>query len=84
MRLYPHPLGLVESPLYRGDSLALGSTWEAVRVSRQDAKLYGFSLDKVIYDLITGNIVAMGVALGVGYIPETPTGAHKFDYAGDF
>lgn len=53
-------------------------------MSRQDAKLYGFSLDKVIYDLITGNIVAMGVALGVGYIPETPTGAHKFDYAGDF
>ncbi len=33
---------------------------------------------------ITSNIVAMGVILGVGYIPEVLTNAHKFEYVGDF
>lgn len=38
----------------------------------------------LLYYWITSNVVLMGVALGVGYIPETPTGAHKFDYDGEF
>ncbi len=38
----------------------------------------------LLYFWLTSSIVAMGVALGVGYLPEVPTGAHKFDYDGDF
>ena len=38
----------------------------------------------ILFYWVTSLIVAMGVALGVGYLPEVPTGAHKFDFDGDF
>ncbi len=38
----------------------------------------------LVYYWITSNVVAIGVALGIGYIAETPTGAHKFSYDGEY
>lgn len=37
-----------------------------------------------VYYWLTGNIVLMGSLLGIGYIPETPTGAHKFNFHGEW
>ena len=54
-------------------------------MGRHDLRRQGASvIAGLLYCLITSIVVALGVALGVGYIPDTCARAHNFDYGGDY
>ena len=64
---------------------AYKTTKEWTQMGRHDLRSQGASIIAgLLYFWITSSVVALGVALGVGYIPETRARAHKFDYAGDY